>query len=158
MSKTTSLGSGGPSYWSYMAFVMGECLEKIIQEERYSEGDIPKGVYNDSLRFFKLVLQATGKTIYENPPASINAYTLAAEVVKRTPELEFPKTREPEKCFRQYFSLLEILGETRNLTKEEIETAKSLKGFFYRLHQDGEYEAYGETLHADLPKIGNAVN
>ena len=150
MSQTISVGVVGPSYWSYMATVMAECLEKIIQVKRIESGDLPKGVYNDAHRFFSLVLQAAGNTLPENPPASINAYVIAADAVRSFQSA--PQTRqELEKCLEHYLRFTDGMQQLHDLNKEEVKTAEGLRKFFLWLQQQGEAEVSKRSVHFEAP-------
>ena len=93
MSQTMSVGVVGPSHWVYMATVMAECLENVARTNRIEPNEIPVGVYWDALEFSGLALQATGDAVPDNPPASINAYVIAADALRRSSR-DLPRTRE----------------------------------------------------------------
>ena len=153
MSQTVSIGVVGPSYWSYMSAVMAERLEKEIRTKLVEPEDVPKSVYKSALRFFRLVLQAAGDTIPENPPASLNAYVIATKAVKESSK-PLPKTdQELETCLRGYLDFVERLQKPRKLTKEELETAKALQKFFLQLKQQGEAEAYESYSQFQEPTV-----
>src|SRR5580704_1412968 len=82
MSQTVSLGVVGPSHWAYMASVMAEKLQHVANAKQTVVGQIPVGVYRDAREFYRLVLEAAGDGTPVNPPASINAYALAADAVR----------------------------------------------------------------------------
>src|SRR5437899_12534617 len=82
MSQTVSVGVVGPSHWAYMASVMAEKLQQMANAMQTVAGQIPVGVYRDAREFYRLVLEAAGDGTPVNPPASINAYALAADAVR----------------------------------------------------------------------------
>lgn len=149
MSRTMSTGVVGPSYWSYMAAVMAGRLSNIIQAKSIKEGDIPTGVYKDSVAFFDLALQATNNFLPANPPASVNAFTIAVEVVKNS--VSSVPSEEIESYLEKYHRFVNNLHDPRNLNEEELEVARSLRMFFLKLQQAGEFETHKRMVQSDMP-------
>ena len=149
MSQTVSVGVIGPSHWAYMASVMAEELQQIASTKRTVAGQIPSGVYRDAREFYKLVVDAAGDGTPVNPPASINAYALAADAVRsvrvNASRSEVKKTLESQK------KLLDDLQQTRDLSGEEIETLSSLRSFFLWLKNEGESDAYELSVGDGVP-------
>jgi hypothetical protein len=151
MSDTISVDVVGPSYWAYVATVMAECLEEATRSKQVRVGLVPRGVYSDAKEFFRLVLQSVGNGVPDNPPASLNAYVIAADALRNSSD-SFPRTREElGQRLAHYSELIDHLGQPRNLTTEEIEIATSLKEFFERLAQAGESEVYERTVDLEPP-------
>jgi hypothetical protein len=136
-----------------MATVMAECLEQIASDGLVRANSIPAGVYRDALRFSTLVFQATGESVPDNPPASLNAYVIA-DALLRLPQEE-PKTREQiDEQVKQYKTFLEGLQTPRKLADEDKRLADSLRSFFVRLKEEGESEAYAKTMHLEPVPTG----
>jgi hypothetical protein len=149
MSKTVSVGVVGPSHWAYMASVMAEKLGRMRDTKQVVTAQIPAGVYHDARQFFGLVLDAAGDRTPGNPPASINAYALAADAVRAAhadaSRAEVGQTLEKQKA------LLDTLQAERALGDDEVETLSSLQAFFLWLKQEGESEAYERGVGYDIP-------
>jgi hypothetical protein len=148
MSETISVGVVGRSYWVYMANVMAEYLGQIIQAKRIQSrlAEIPQGVYKDAQEFFRLVLQAVEPGFSENPPASTNAYMIAADSLRGS-STPIPETDpELEMRLKQYQFFIERLQEPHRLNSDELNTAQALHDFFVRLAQDGESEVYERSV------------
>ena len=146
MSDTLSIDVVGPSYWAYVATVMADCLEEVYRTKRIEPNLVPKGVYRDAKDFFRLVLESAGDDIPENPPASLNAYVIATDAIMSSAH-SFPNTREAlGDRFEEYAELVDRLNSPRQLTSDEVETAKALNSFFAKLAQAGEVEVYENTL------------
>jgi hypothetical protein len=149
MSQTVSVGVVGPSYWAYMASVMAERLQQVANARQTVAGQIPAGVYRDAREFYRLVLEAAGDGTPVNPPASINAYALAADAVRAG---RADATRaDVEQTLARQKALLDDLQRTRGLSEEELETLSSLHSFFLWLKQEGESEAYESGVGYELP-------
>ena|ERR1019366_3062798 len=149
MSMTTSAGVMGPSHWSYMASVLAEVLEKIALKKKIDEGDVPAGVYIDVKEFFGLIAQALHKKLPDNPPASMNAYAIAAGIVKMSVQPAPDTSEELEKCLARYYSFVRRMRTPTVLTLRDVETAKDLQRFFFRLQREGESEAYERRVDFD---------
>jgi hypothetical protein len=144
MSDTLSIDVVGPSYWTYMATVMADCLESIAATKRVQP--IPLGVYKDAQSFFKLVMQSAGTELPENPPASLNAYVIAAYAVKDSLDNEPKSLDSLGEVLEDYSNLLSRLDRAGELNERELETAKDLQQFFRELAQAGEAEVYERTV------------
>ena len=156
MSETTSINRVGPSRWSFMANVMSECLTRIVEARRIEEelGGIPRGVYRAAQEFFHLALQAVGDALPDDPPASVNAYLVATDSARRS-STAVPQTNPAlEDLLKKYASFLgDRLKQAGDLSESEVEIGTSLQGFFVRLAQDGDAEAYeGSFCSLALPK------
>ena len=146
MSDTLSIDVVGPSYWTYMATVMADCLEQISISKQVRLNNIPSGVYRDAKGFFRLVMESVGKDLPENPPASLNAYVIAAYAVKESAEEE-PETLDSlGEVLEDYSKLLDRLDKPGELDEHEANTAKDLQQFFRELAQAGEAEIYERTV------------
>ena len=149
MSQTVSVGVVGPSHWAYMASVMVKKLQEIVDTKESAAHPIPPGVYRDAQELYRLVLEAAGDATPVNPPASINAYALAADAVRAqradASRAEVKQTLEKQKA------LLDDLQRARAFSEEELETLASLQAFFLWLKQEGESEAYERGVGYDLP-------
>ena len=150
MSQTISVGVVGPSHWAYMASVMAEKLEQIKNARRTDAARFPKGVYHDALEFYKLVLEAAGDGSPKNPPASINAYAIAADAV-RAVCTNVDSRSDVAKTLHTHQSLLESLQQARILEQQEVETLSSLQSFFVWLKHEGEADAYERGVGYELP-------
>lgn len=149
MSKTTSDGVVGAGYWMFMASVMASRLDEIIQSGRISNGEIPKGVHNEACRFFLLILDDVGGNQPKNPPASSNAYFIAARALKRASET-FPKTvPELDSVLKEYSEFLKALRNPHSLTSSEKKLARALMSFFLQLRDEGEEERHIRRLNID---------
>jgi hypothetical protein len=123
-----------------MASVMAEKLQEIANAKETVAGQIPVGVYRDACEFYKLVLEAAGDGTPIDPPASINAYALAADAVRAV--RADASRAEVEATLGSQQALLDGLQRTRLLSEEELETLSSLRAFFLWLKQEGESDAY----------------
>jgi len=140
-----------------MAAAMADCLGAVVNAKQIPQDAVPLGVYHDALEFSRLALQATGSSIPDNPPASLNAYVIAADVLRRSSQ-ELPHTREEVNSrLQQYVDFLQALQTPRSLTDDDRELADSLRSFFARLKEEGESEAYAQTLHFDPVSAGFPV-
>jgi hypothetical protein len=149
MSQTVSLGVVGPSHWAYMASVMAEKLQQVANAGQTAAGPIPVGVYRDAREFYKLVLEAAGDGTPVNPPASINAYALAADAVRATSANA--SRAEVEETLGRQKALLDDLQQPRTLSEQELTTLSTLRAFFLWLKQEGESEAYERGVGYELP-------
>jgi len=149
MSQTVSVGVVGPSHWAYMASVMAERLQQIRNAKQTAAAQIPPGVYRDAREFYRLVLEAAGDGTPGNPPASINAYALAADAVRAV--RADASRADVEKTLGKQKALLDKLQQPRGLSEEELETLSSLHAFFLWLKQEGESDAYERGVGYELP-------
>lgn len=154
MSQTISVGVVGPSYWTYMATVMAECLQKITQFNRIEPGQIPGGVFRDAVAFSRLALDATGNSTPDNPPASLNAYGIAAEVIRMSADDLVKSRKEVDQRLAAYADFIRKLGEPRALRERERETAHHLRTFFLNLKEQGEAEAYESSVAFGTVPVG----
>ena len=149
MSKTVSVGVVGPSHWAYMASVMAEKLGRMREAGQITPAQIPAGVFRDARHFFHLVLDAAGDHTPVNPPASVNAYVLAADAV-RAAHADASRA-EVEQTLEKQNALLDTLEQERELSDDEVATLSSLQAFFLWLKQEGESEAYVRGVGDELP-------
>ena len=149
MSKTVSVGVVGPSHWAYMASVMAAKLQQMVDAKRTLDGQIPVGVYRDAREFYKLVLEAAGDDTPANPPASINAYVLAADAV-RAARADASRA-DVEQTLGSQYTLLNNLQRSSVLSEDELKTLSSLRAFFLWLKEEGESEAYERGVGYELP-------
>lgn len=155
MSDTISVDVVGPSYWAYMATVMAACLEEISDSKRIQVKQVPLGVYRDAKKFFQLVMQSVGKDLPENPPASLNAYVIAAYAVKESSEDEPKSLQALGEVLEGYSTLLDRLDKAGNLNEQDAKTAKDLEQFFRELAQAGEAEIYERTVDYFEPALSS---
>ncbi|HEX8846977.1 MAG TPA: hypothetical protein VF791_20205 [Pyrinomonadaceae bacterium] len=150
MSDTISVDIVGPSYWAFMATVMAECLEKYVNEQKVTPSDIPEGVFEGAEEFFSLALDAAGNARPGSPPASISAYVFATDALRGSLH-SFPTTdQELQAKLEKYAAFLKSLTKPHSLTEEsDVETATTLRDFFFRLAQDGEIEVYERSVKAE---------
>lgn len=147
MSDTIAVDVVGPSYWSYMATVMAECLGDFLKEAKVEPAEIPPAVYEGAQEFFALVLQAAGDVFPENPPASINAYVIASDALRGVSKPYPATTQDLRVHLQEYSNFINALSKPHLLTEpEQIRLAGSLKEFFSRLAQDGETEVYERAV------------
>ena len=153
MSTTASVGVYATSYWSFMAKVMSRRLEQSISFNRIDGDAFPKGVYEDSLKFFNLVLGAIEEGGSANPPASINAYAIASEAVRGT-STTFPFTLDKLKdVLKDYAVFNTSLRNSRPLEESERKTAMELSKFFCQLSRDGDNERYEDLVGLEAPAM-----
>lgn len=154
MSQTISVDVVGPSHWTYMATVMAECLEHIAKAGQVGLNAVPAGVHQDALRFSNLALQATGTSVPDNPPASLNAYVIASDALLRSSQ-ELSQTRD---CIdfqlKRFEAFLEALQTPRDLDDDDKQLVDSLRTFFVRLKEEGESEAYTRTMYLEPVPTG----
>jgi hypothetical protein len=154
MSQTISIGVVGPSHWTYMATVMAQRLEKVANAGCFGPDAIPLGVSYDAREFFDLALQAARDVPPANPPASVNAYAIAADLV-RASSRSVPNTREDiGSRLEQYNSFLSSLQQPRTLSEEELDTVRALQRFFDCLKEEGEAEAYEQGVFLEPVPVG----
>lgn len=146
MSNTLSIDMVGAKYWSYMATVMTDCLREISQTRTIHTGDVPRGVYRDAKKFFNLVMQSVGNDLPDNPPASLNAYSIAAYAVKDSSEVQPSNLEELGERLEAYAKLLNRLETPGNLDEHEVATAEDLRLFFRELAQAGEAQVYERAV------------
>jgi hypothetical protein len=146
MSDTLSIDVVGPSYWAYMATVMADCLEDISRSKEIRPEKVPQGVYRDAKKFFELVMQSVSKDLPENPPASLNAYVIAAYAVKDSSQDELTTLKDLGDRLDGYSKLLHRLNKADNLDEQDVQTAKDLKQFFRELAQAGEAQIYERAV------------
>jgi hypothetical protein len=147
MSQTVSVGVVGPSHWAYMASVMAEKLQEMINSKQTSR--IPPGVYRDARAFYGLVLEAAGDDTPVNPPASVNAYAIAADGV-RAVSAEASRA-EVEQTLGRQKKLLDELQQPHALSEDELSNLSSLKTFFLWLKREGESDAYERGVGYEVP-------
>jgi hypothetical protein len=155
MSDTLSIDVVGPSYWAYMATVMADCLEEISRSKEIRPEKVPRGVYQDAKKFFQLVMESVGKDLPTNPPASLNAYVIAAYAVKDSSQEELKTLDALGDRLRAYNELLDSLDEVRELDGQEVQTAKNLQLFFRELAEAGEAQIYERTVDYFEPALSS---
>jgi hypothetical protein len=154
MSQTISVGVVGPSHWAYMATVMAECLEEIAKTHRVPENAVPAGVYQDALEFAQLAVQATGTSVPDNPPASLNAYVIASDVLRGSSQESSQTSGDINEQLKRYEAFLRTLNSPRELNEDDIGIADPLRRFFVRLKEEGESEAYAKAMYLEPLPIG----
>jgi len=132
-----------------MASVMADSLASMAKRRKVKALDVPQGVYNDAVRFFNLVTEAAGKAVPKNPPASVNAYAIAANLVSRCADGTHSRTEIGQRL-NQYSTLVKRLAMPGNLTAAEVQTANLLREFFICLKDVGEAEAYDTSGHFQM--------
>jgi hypothetical protein len=155
MSQTASIAAVGPSYWAFTATVMATRLDSFIKSREVVSDEIPEGVYNGVKEFFALVMGATGDNRPKSPPASVNAYVIATDALKGSLR-PFPETSQDLLArLNKYSKFINGLDQTHSIADaDELETATSLRDFFRSLAQDGEAEAYMQTIQANHTSPG----
>lgn len=146
MSSTVSVGAFGSSYWSYMANIMADRLQKVAEDGKVDPEQIPRAVYRDALKFFALALDAAGDEIPDDPPASYDAYRSAMEavsVIGADPELS---RRAVNSRLKKLAEFNESLVRSRPLSKKESRTADELGDFFLELAREADEDVYEESL------------
>jgi hypothetical protein len=144
MSKTVSVGVVGPSHWAYMASVMAEKLQQIQTAGETGIARIPPSVYRDAREFYGLVLEAAGDSTPVNPPASINAYALASDAIRAV--TAGASRADVGEMLGKQKALLDRLQQPRRLDAEELQTLSALYGMFVWLKQEGESDAYEQSV------------
>ena len=155
MSDTISGDVVGPSYWAYMATVMANCLEEISRSKEVRPEDVPQGVYRDAKKFFQLVMESVEKNLPENPPASLNAYVIAAYAVKDSSQDELRTLDDLGHRLKAYSQLLDRLGKAHKLDGQDVQTAKNLQRFFRELAEAGETQIYERTVDYFEPALSS---
>ena len=143
MSRTISVGVSGPSHWSYMATVLADCLEQTLASSQVQP--IPKGVYRDALGFLKLALEGSGDSLPRNPPASINAYAIAAEAAP-APTSEPESRADLHQRLLSFEGLLKSFGEPRALDQEESKIVNDFRAFLQNLRAEGKSQTYEHAV------------
>jgi hypothetical protein len=135
-----------------MATIMAQRLERVAQAGCIKAGDIPVGVSYDAKQFFILALEAARDERPTNPPASVQAYQIAADLVRASTD-SLPNTRvDIGNRLDEYHRLLLSLQQPRLLTAEEPPTVRELQRFFDHLRAEGETESYeGGVLLEPVP-------
>jgi hypothetical protein len=155
MSMTHSIGVVGPSHWSYMAGVLSERLEKAIDHGVIEPNTIPRGVHRDAQEFFRLILQAFGGVPPENPPASMNAFVIASDVMRGFSAGKRETLQELKQRFSRFADIVNGLSDAREIEENELPLLRDLQKFFCRLHEEGESEAYERRLQLEVPFVGH---
>jgi hypothetical protein len=137
-----------------MAGLMAKSLDLVVGARRVEPNQVPSGVYEDARKFFELVIEATGP-LPANPPASLNAYRIAADAVRGSVS-PVPKDRkELREHLTAYGSFIERLTHEGPLSNLEVATAERLRKFFARLKREGQAEAYERRIMFEPPPLGN---
>ena len=108
MSRTPNIGVVGVKYWAYMAKVMAECLNQVIEGK---ETKIPIGVLGDAQLFFKVVLKQKTGTHFDNLLAQTNALVIALEILNDYLFFQSQTFREANRQFRRFAELLKYLED-----------------------------------------------
>jgi hypothetical protein len=154
MSQTISIDVVGPSHWTYMATIMAQRLGKVVQAGCLRSSDIPLGVSYDARQFFDLALQAARDSLPRNPPASVNAYAIAADLVQASSSSLLNTRDDIGNRLEQYDAFLSALQQPRTLAEDELQTARELQRFFDRLREEGEAEAYEKAVLLEPIPVG----
>jgi hypothetical protein len=150
VSMTKSVGEVGPSHWSYMAGTLARRLGKIVRKKRIEEKDIPQGVYVDAKEFFELIVQALGARLPENPPASMNAYHIASEILRTSVSPAPNNLEDLEGHLERYSTFIhDRMARPTILKRPDLKTARELRKFFLELEREGEAEAYERRVAFD---------
>jgi hypothetical protein len=152
MSQTLSVDVVGPSHWTFMATVMVDSLEQILQAGRVGTTPVPPGVYKDVLAFWQLALQATSGVVPDNLPA-LNAYVVASEALRGSSHAS-PTREDIDEHLVRYEAFLRGLETPKTLDPEGLKIVNDLKSFFVRLKEEGESEAYTQTMQIETLPIG----
>jgi len=146
MSQVRSVGVVSPGHWFYMATVMCRSLDKIIAKQRVDDDDLPKGVLAGARDFFHSVRMVISGQMGENPPATLNAYVIAADVA--TPIAQEGHEGLDQRLER-FAALVDRLGGRVSLSDDEVVTASDLRSFFARLQHIGDIEEYERQVRFD---------
>ncbi|MDP2933224.1 MAG: hypothetical protein Q8N81_03765, partial [bacterium] len=96
----------GAKHWSYPALAMAKCLDQIIKGQKTK---IPLGVFHDAQLFLKVVLGRKTGTHFDNPPAQVNAFGIAWDVLNNCPNLRSRTRKGAEGHFLKFAEFLESL-------------------------------------------------
>ncbi len=108
MSRAPLVGVVKVRYWVYMAIVMAECLNQIIEGKK--EIKIPVNILHDARLFFKIVLgQRTGDTMFDNQPAQTNARIIAWDILNDCSFLKSGALEEKDGYIYRFAEFLESL-------------------------------------------------
>lgn len=146
MSKTMAVDVVGPSHWAYMAKVMAEVFDAAAKNGFIRKENVPGGALADATEFCGLVLE--GYEISSNPPASIQAFSVALKVVTAIAKDDFPNME------RFYLGCTIIIamnaGSTCGFGVREIGTTfKFMAGFFRELWKMGEEEGFEKAMSSE---------
>jgi len=137
-----------------MAAVMAECLEEIAKTNRVQRSAVPAGVYLDALEFVQLAVQATGASVPDNPPASLNAYVIASDVLRESSQEPSQTSDDINDQLKRYEVFLQSLNNPRELNEDDGKVVDPLKRFFVRLKEEGDSEAYAKATYLDPAPLG----
>ena len=127
----------------YIAQIMKKFLDNISEKGEIKEEDIPKGVYETSLKFIGLALDAESGNP-ENPSESNYNYYVAAKTMDLSPEV----TADPDKfheLLRSYKEILESLKTPQTFNTGELENINKIKVFFDQLFTWANNIEYGKS-------------
>jgi len=150
MSWTPSVDVVGATYWSYMSAVMKDALDRTVRERRVKADAVPPGVLQDANEFFRLATGATSAHRPTNPPASIHAFVLAADVLRRESGPRLPNEKL-EGSLDEYSEFVKRFRNARKLTNAEVALARRVSRFFEALHLAGEESAYEDKVQMETP-------
>jgi len=152
MSQTRSVGVYGRTYWSYTAAAMVDSLGTMISARRINDEGVPKAIQYGAVRFFNIVLEgASDEAPTASPLAGINAYGIAVDAMEMSSRPFVESRGEIDRLLGDYIEFTKSLGEARELSEGEVETATSLRKFFHHLWRGGESEAYERVVEMDDP-------
>lgn len=150
---TISIGVVGAAHWAYMAEVLATRLGDAVSKGKIDLKKIPRGILKEAQEFFGLVIQAIGDNLPDNPPASMNAYVIAADTVKCSPETNAESAIEIDIRLKAYHQFLTQLTDSGDLSGRQLQTAKDLRDFFIHLQLKGQSAMYESAIELDVPPL-----
>ena len=140
MSMTILAGVVGPSHWAYMAKQFATKLEQVAQQRKIDANFISASIVLDAREFFQLASQFAQDEVPKNPPASANAYMIAAKAINASSPSD--PDANAKTVLEKYLAFVTNIQTPRSLDNDEVETAQHLRQFLTQLHADGRSERY----------------
>lgn len=149
MSQSFAVGVYGPSHWTCMAQKMVEVFDLAAQKRFLRREDVPTGILKDAAEFCGLVLE--GHEVSSNPPASIQAFSVALKAVSARAASGF---LDMEKFYLGSAIIIALdAGSSRKFGVRELETTfKFMADFFQELWMMGEKEQTAQTMGFEQPR------
>lgn len=155
MSQTVPVEVVGRTYWAYVASAMADGLTRMLRDGAGATV-IPKRVYTDAQKFFRIALEAAEDTVPKNPSASIANYIIAAEAA-RGQHAVYDAREKLKEQLEQYDLLLKRLANGDTPLKEEQKSVDELCRFFAQLHHEAEAEAYDRAVSMQFTQTGHRM-
>lgn len=129
----------------YIAQIMKAFLEKVLKNKEIKKGDLPLGVYETSLKFIELALDAESENP-KNPSESYFNYYITA----KTLDLSFPDAKSNPDRFKEimeeYKSTLKSLNQVRKLNPKELTNLQNMVLFFTQMFNWADNVEYGKLF------------